>query len=110
LHPSSAGGPPETNVDRESCARLLCAVIALAIRDLEKIWRLESKPTLTEYEGKKLARLSGEWRPEAFLEGEWFEEICMMLQVQPDTIRSAVRERRNGRDDWPTHQRFSTVQ
>jgi len=89
-------GLAEILPDSQSCEELLCAVIALAIRDLKQIEHLEDKPTLTAYERHQLLALTQEWSPAAFLEGDWFEEICRMLNVEPETIRTAVRERRDG--------------
>lgn len=85
---------PKVGVDPKSCEELFCAVIGLAIRDLEQIESLQDKPNLTLYERKKLLQLTEEWHPAAFLEGDWFEEICMMLNVVPGTIRNGLRSRR----------------
>jgi hypothetical protein len=86
--------------DRHSCEDLLCAVIALAIKDLEEIDHLQSKPALTAHESQKLHALTREWPPAAFLGGDWFEEICRMLNAVPETIRAAVRKRRESDDGW----------
>ena len=90
---AAVGGFAEIGPDRQPCEDLLCAVIALAIRDLEQIEHLQGKRTLTGYESKKLLRLTKAWPPETFLEGDWFEEICRMLNVEPETIRAAVASR-----------------
>ena len=85
-------GLAEVGPDRESCEDLLCAVIALAIKDLKKVEELEGKPTLTVYESQQLLILNQECPPAAFLECDWFEEICLLLNVEPENIRAAVRE------------------
>ena len=69
-------------------------MIGLAIRDLEQIELLEDKPNLTVYERKKLVQLTEGWHPAVFLAGDWFEEICVMLDMPPDTIRSGLLARR----------------
>ena len=76
-------------------------MVALAIRDLERIDHLEGNATLTDYESKKLLALTQDWPPAAFLDGAWFEEICLMLNVEPENIRAAVRERRDRDDGRP---------
>lgn len=94
LSASSAGFDPKVGLDPRSCEELFCAVIGLAIRDLEQIESLQDKPNLTVYERKKLLQLTEEWHPAAFLEGDWFEQICMMLNLIPGTIRKGLRSRR----------------
>ena len=65
-------------------------MIELAIRDCAQIKCLEGKPNLTAHERKKLGELTGEWHPADFLDGDWFEETCAMLNVQPETIRKRL--------------------
>ena len=74
-------------------------MIELAIKDLERIDLLEGRSNLTGYESELLLRLTTEEHPAAFLEGVWFEEICGLLNVEPDVIRGGLRARRIAHSD-----------
>ncbi len=86
--------PEEPEIDPESCRELFCAIVGLAVKDSEHIKCLEDRPSLTAYEHKKLQQLTEDWHPADFFDGVWFEDICAMLNVQPDAIRSELLARR----------------
>ena len=90
--------PPEAGYDPIACAELFCAVIGLAIKDLEVVEHLESKASLSDYESNKLLGLTADDHLVHFLESDWFEQICGMLDIDPEMIRLGVRTRKAGGD------------
>ena len=77
--------------DPESCRELFVAVIALAIRDAGVLRNLDEKPNITAYERKAIRHLTEDAiAPHEFFESEWFETICAMVSVNPETIRTRV--------------------
>lgn len=86
--------PHEVVYDPTSCAELFCAVIGLAIKDLELVEYLESKASLSDYESAKLLGLTSDDHLAHFLESDWFEQICSMLDLEPEVIRLGFRTRR----------------
>jgi hypothetical protein len=88
--------PHDVGYDPTSCAELFCAVIGLAIKDLALVEYLESKTSLSDYESKKLLGLTADDHLAHFLESDWFEQICGMLDIHPEMIRLGVRTRRAG--------------
>ena len=88
--------PHDAGYDPTSCAELFCAVIGLAIKDLELVDYLQSKTSLSDYESEKLLGLTADDHLAHFLESDWFEQICDMLDIQPEMIRLGVHTRRAG--------------
>lgn len=86
----------DVDYDPTSCAELFCAVIGLAIKDLELVAYLESKTSLSDYESTKLLGLTADDHLAHFLESDWFEQICSMLDLEPEVIRHGFRTRRAG--------------
>ena len=81
--------PPEP----QACEELFCAIIGLAVKDLRHVEFLQDKASLTGYERKKLLLLTEVDHPGEFLESAWFEQICGMLNLHPDTIRVGLHSR-----------------
>ena len=85
-----------THVDRgltdpESCRGLFFAVIALAVRDAKTLESLEEKCDITEYERKAFRGLTEDViPPHEFFQSEWFEAICVMVNVNPEMIRKRL--------------------
>ena len=86
-------------LDPGACEELFRAVIGLAIKDLEQIEALQGKPSLSVYEQKQLLQLTGDEHPAAVLDGDWFEMICAMLDVRPETVREGLATRRASAGD-----------
>ena len=77
--------------DLRSCRELFLAVIALAVRDAGTLRDLDGKPNITAYERKALRLLTEDAiAPHEFFESEWFETMCAMVSINPETIRVRV--------------------
>ena len=82
--------PGKAAFNPESCQQLFFAVIRLAIRDAELIKRVGRKGEPTAYEEKTVGQVTAVSHPEDFFDSDWFEEICAMLCVLPETIRERL--------------------
>ncbi len=77
--------------DVGSCRELFLAVIALAVRDAGTLRDLDGKPNITAYERKAVRQLTEDGiAPHEFFESEWFETMCAMVSINPETIRVRV--------------------
>ena len=82
--------PEEDGTGADPYRELLFAVIGRAIKDYEYVKCSRNKPSLTPYERKMLRELTSECHPADFFGSQWFEYICAMLEVQPETIRKRL--------------------
>ncbi len=74
-------------VNDEAYRELFVSVIQLALKDYEFLLRIRRQRCLTPSERKKLRGLTEDGDPEEFFASHWFEDICAMIGIQPDTIR-----------------------
>lgn len=79
--------------DQEACRSLWVAVIEKAIKDMAYADEKRRKSRLTPSEREKLHRIYELEAPESFFESQWFEDICLHLELSPSRIRDAVRQR-----------------
>jgi len=84
--------------DHEACRSLWVAVIQKAIKDMAYSSQKSEQPSLTPSEREKLHRIYELEAPESFFESNWFEEICLFLELSPSRIRNAVFDRYEGGD------------
>ncbi len=77
--------------DLGSCRELFFAVIALAVRDAGTLRDLDGKPNITVSQRKAVRQLTADGiAPHEFFESEWFETMCAMVSLNPETIRVRV--------------------
>ncbi len=78
--------------DAGPCRHLFLAVIALAIRDAGILKGLDRKPNITAYDLKAVRRLTADGiAPHEFFESEWFETMCALVSLNPETVRGRVQ-------------------
>ncbi len=77
--------------DVGSCRELFLAVIALAVRDAGTLRDLDGKPNITASQRKAVRQLTEDGiAPHEFFESEWFETMCALVSIHPETIRVRV--------------------
>ena len=76
--------------DIESCHALFLAVIGRAIKDHQYLQRVLKKRALTQNEFTRLREVLAPGAPEDFFRSRWFEEICAMIDVDPDVVRQRL--------------------
>ena len=79
--------------DHEACRSLWVAVIQKAIKDMAYARAKSLQLQLTPSEREKLQRIYELEAPESFFKSNWFEEICLYLELSPSRIRTAVLDR-----------------
>lgn len=92
----SANGASNFADDRDgddACRSLWVAVIEKAIKDMAYVQRKRQKDSLTPSEREKLNRIYELDPPESFFDSDWFEDICLLLEIPPTRIRTAVTKR-----------------
>ncbi len=77
--------------DVASCRELFLRIIVLAIRDARVLENLEGKPVMTNADRKAVRQLTADGiAPHEFFESEWFETMCALVSINPETIRVRV--------------------
>ena len=75
--------------DDDACRNLWRTVIERAALDLHYLSRFTARTNLQKHELEKLRRIE-ECPPVAFIEGNWFEEICGYLAVDVEVLRRGL--------------------
>lgn len=78
--------------DDDPCRRLWRTVIERSISDLEWLLKIEGRNNLKKHEEEKLRRIE-ENPPMEFINGPWFETICIYLEIDAHKLRRGVRRR-----------------
>ena len=79
------------NKDMDACQDLWRTVIERAVMDLQYLERFAGRKQLKKHELEKLRRIE-ESPPWDFIEGNWFEEICDYLQIDPHRVRDGLSD------------------
>lgn len=95
--PESLGLSVEGNLGRDrdevACRSLWAAVIHKAVKDIAYAEAKRRQGGLTPSEREKLHRIYELDTPESFFCGQWFEEICLYLELPAARIRTKVLHR-----------------
>lgn len=84
---------PTSEWDPDACRAMLFAVLETAIRDYEYLVSLDSRRAFSSAQNKRVRSMVEDNDPREFFDSEWFEDICHLLGLDRDAVRSTVRER-----------------
>ena len=77
--------------DVHACRRLWRTVIERTVDDIRFLRRHRGKGNMKKHEEERLRRIR-ENPPQEFIRGEWFDQICDYLQVDPLRLRRAITD------------------
>jgi len=83
--------------DVDACRKLWAAVLHQALYDLRYIARFDGveRHQLQKHEIEKLRRIFEE-PPADFVESTWFDDVCHYLEVDPELLRTWLRQALEG--------------
>lgn len=76
----------------DPCRRLWRTVIERTVSDLEWLLKIDGRKNLKKHEEEKLRRIE-ENPPMEFIDGPWFETICIYLEIDAVKLRRNIRRR-----------------
>jgi len=97
---------PSHQWDPDACRAMLFAVLETAIRDYEYLENLRGRERRSSAQSKRARSMVEDSDPREFFASMWFQEICHLLGLDHEAVRSTVEERVQGK--LPTVSRAET--
>lgn len=79
--------------DPDACRAMLFAVLETAIRDYEYLESIRGRGRNSAAQSKRIRSMVEDNDPRAFFESSWFEQICHLLGLNHDAVRTTVEDR-----------------
>jgi len=93
---------PTPEWDPDACRAMLFAVLETAIRDYEYLESLQGRSRRSAAQSKRVRSMMEDNDPREFFGSSWFEEICHMLGLNHNAVRTTVENRVQGKLPTPS--------
>lgn len=90
---------PDQPWDPDACRAMLFAVLETAIRDYEYLESLRARRRRSTAQSKRARSMIEDNDPREFFASPWFEEICHLLGLNHEAVRTTVEDRVQGDDE-----------
>jgi hypothetical protein len=92
---------PTHEWDPDACRAMLFAVLETAIRDYEYLESLRGRDRRSAAQSKRARSMVEDNDPREFFASSWFEEMCHLLGLDHEAVRTTVEERVDGKLPTP---------